>query len=58
MAKFKVVKVYLLGYKDKTYAPGEIVEISEADVKRLTPCDYLEPLAEPMKTGKPRTTEK
>jgi hypothetical protein len=58
MAKFKVIKVSLFSYKDKTYAPGEIVEISEADVKRLTPCDYLKPVAEPEKPRKPEKTKK
>lgn len=58
MAKFKVVKVSFFGYKNKTYASGETVEITEADVKRLTPCDYLESVAEPEKPSKQEKTKK
>jgi len=47
MAKFKVKKVAVFGYKDKDYPSGAIVDISEEDVERLTPCDYLEPVPEP-----------
>jgi len=52
MPKFKVVKVSLFGYRNKDYAPGDIVELSEEEAKRLTPCDYLEPLLEPEKPKK------
>ena len=49
--KFKVKKVFVFGYKGKDYHSGDIVEFSEEDAKRLTPCDYLEPLTE---TEKPK----
>jgi hypothetical protein len=52
MPKFKVVKVALFSYKNKTYATGEIVELSEVDAKRLTPCDHLKPITEPKKQSK------
>jgi hypothetical protein len=58
MPKFKVVKVALFSYKDKTYATGEIVELSEVDAKRLTPCDYLKPIAEPKKPTKQEKAKK
>jgi len=58
MLKFKVVKVSLFGYRNKDYAPGDIVELSEEEAKRLTPCDYLEPLLEPEKPSKPEKPKK
>jgi hypothetical protein len=58
MAKFKVVKVSLFGYQGKDYRTGDIVELSEEDVKRLTPCDYLEPSPEPEKPNEPKKPEK
>lgn len=58
MAKFKVVKVSLFGYQGKDYASGDIIELTEEDIKRLTPCDYLEPIAEPEKPSKPEKTKK
>ncbi len=53
MAKFKVDKVSVFSYKDKTYSTGDLVEIAEEDVKRLTPSDYLKAVKE-----KPKTTKK
>jgi hypothetical protein len=58
MPKFKVVKVALFRHKNKTYVTGEIVELSEVDAKRLTPCDYLQPIAEPEKEGKSEKAKK
>jgi hypothetical protein len=46
MAKFKVVKVALFSYRGKTYTQGDIVDIAEEDIKRLTPNDYLKPVKE------------
>lgn len=45
--KFKVVKVSSFTYKGRDYAEGDVVELSEADANRLTPCDYLKPVPEP-----------
>jgi hypothetical protein len=58
MPKFKVVKVALFRYKNKTYATGETVELSEVDAKRLTPCDYLESITELEKQRKPEKAKK
>jgi len=58
MAKFKVVKVSLFGYGNKDYATGDIIELSEEEAKRLTPCDYLEPLPEPEKPSEPEKPKK
>jgi hypothetical protein len=46
MPKFKVVKVALFRYKERIYATGETVGLSEVDAKRLIPCDYLKPVTE------------
>lgn len=56
MAKFKVVKVHSFRYKDKHYAQGEIVELSEEDTKRFARLDFLEPLKQeaPKEPEKPR----
>jgi hypothetical protein len=42
--KFKVKKVSVFHYHGKTYIAGDIVNIAEEDVKRLTPSDFLEPV--------------
>jgi hypothetical protein len=46
MTKYKVVKVSVFSYKGKTYNQGDIVDLSQEDVKRLTPSDFLEPTKE------------
>ena len=46
MAKFKVVKVQSFRYKDKRYAQGETVELSDEDAKRFAALDFLEPVKE------------
>jgi hypothetical protein len=46
MAKFKVVKVHSFRYKDKRYAQGEIIELSDEDAKRFAELDFLEPIKE------------
>jgi hypothetical protein len=56
--KFRVVKVALFRYKDKTYATEETVELSEADTKRLTPCDYLKSISKLKKTHEPVNVRK
>jgi hypothetical protein len=53
MPKFKVVKVALFSYKNRAYATGESVKLSEVDTKRLTPCDYLKPIGETKEQRKP-----
>jgi hypothetical protein len=50
--KFKIVKVATFSYSDKTYNTGDIVDIAEEDVKRLTPSDFLEPIKEKPKAAK------
>ncbi|MBT0160803.1 hypothetical protein G4O51_12560 [Candidatus Bathyarchaeota archaeon A05DMB-2] len=47
MAKFKIVKVHSFRVGGKRYSKGDTIELSEADAKRLTPCDFLEPVHEP-----------
>ena len=55
MAKFKVVKVHSFRYKDKRYAQGETVELSDEDAKRFARLDFLEPVKEEApKEEKPR----
>lgn len=53
MTKFRVVKVHSFRYKDKRYAQGEIVELSDEDAKRFAALDFLEPIKE-----KPKKPEK
>ncbi|MFQ6064128.1 MAG: hypothetical protein ACE5L6_01495 [Candidatus Bathyarchaeia archaeon] len=49
MQKFKVVKVHSFHYKDKRYAQGEIVELSDEDAERYAKLDFLEPVKDPKK---------
>jgi hypothetical protein len=58
MQKFKVKKVFVFGYKGKDHHSGDVVELSEEDAKRLTPCDYLEPVSEPEKQSEPEKPKK
>jgi hypothetical protein len=53
MTKYKVVKVSVFSYKGKTYNQGDIVDLSQEDVKRLTPSDFLEPAKEKISLQKP-----
>jgi hypothetical protein len=53
MTKYKVVKVSVFSYKGKTYTQGDIVDLSQEDVERLTPSDFLEPAKEKMSLQKP-----
>jgi len=46
MPKFRVVKVHSFRYKDKRYAQGDIVELSDEDVNRFAGVDFLEPIKE------------
>jgi len=52
MPRFKVVKVHSFRIRDKRYAKGEVVELSEEDAERFEGADFLEPIEEEQKPGK------
>jgi hypothetical protein len=57
--KFKVVKVQSFRYKDKRYAQGETVELSDGDAKRFVALDFLKPVKkEPKEAEKPEKPRK
>jgi hypothetical protein len=58
MTKYKVVKVSVFSYKGKTYTHGDIVDLSQEDVKRLTPSDFLLLVMEASKTNKTEKVKK
>lgn len=56
MPKFKVVKVHSFRYKDKRYAQGETVDLSDEDARHFAKLDFLEPIEEEPK--KPEKLQK